>query len=98
MERFGATVGGRFDSQLVTGSEREIAPVVPSKLLHLLDEPMEVELLGLLLETLQVDDDAVLALVPPSFRALPFFRLCHLPTLRRDRSDWSLGEPSQVER
>jgi hypothetical protein len=58
-EGFGAAVAGSLDGDLVTSSKREVAPVLATHALHVLDEAMEVQLFGLLLETLEIDDRPV---------------------------------------
>ena len=63
LEGLGAAVPGRFDREFVTGAQREEAPVLTADLLHVLDETVEIQLLGLTLEGIQVDDDPVLSLV-----------------------------------
>lgn len=63
LERFGAAVTGSFDRDLVAGSQRQVAPVLAADPLDLLDEAVQVELLGLSLEPLEVHDGALAAVV-----------------------------------
>jgi energy-converting hydrogenase Eha subunit B len=62
-EGFGTAVPGSFDGDLVTGPQGEETTMLASNPLHLLDEAVEVELLGLPLEALQIYDDTVRSVV-----------------------------------
>ena len=58
-----APVAGGLDRHFVTGSEGEVPAMLSSDSLHVLEELMEIQLLGLPLEAVEVDTQAVTPLV-----------------------------------
>ncbi len=64
VERLRAAVASGLDGDLVARAEGQEAAVLTPDLLHVLDEPVEVERVGMCLEPLEVDHHAFLALVP----------------------------------
>ena len=62
-QRVCAAVPSSFDRDLVPGAKCEEATVLAADALDVLDEFVEVELLGLLLEPVEVDHDPVAPIV-----------------------------------
>ena len=63
LEGVGTAVAGGFDGDLVSGPEREETAVLATDPLYVLDELVEIELLGLLLEAVEIDDYSVASVV-----------------------------------